>query len=120
MELLSAKKLESLIKSLNYKDIEAERIKDQSLRKLLMYVHVLGYLETKAINEKEYSNIQNLFYSRYYWFCQFKERYFELYGHDEGLEQQSFKMISDYSQRFPDKIDWNIIEQIESNSTKFN
>lgn len=116
MEILMDDKLESIIQALNFKDSEAEKIEDPLLNKFLMYVHVLVQLETKAITENSLSEINSLFYSRYYWFNQFKERYFELYGHDEGLEQQSFKMLSDYSERFPEKMNWGIIEQIENNS----
>lgn len=116
MEILTDNKLERIIQSLNFKDSEAEKIEDPLLNKFLKYVHVLGHLETKSIKENSLSEINSLFYSRYYWFNQFKKRYFALYGHDEGLEQQSFKMLSDYNERFPEKMDWNIIEQIESNS----
>lgn len=116
MEILMADELESIIRTLNFKDSEAEKIEDQLLSKLLKYVHVLRQIETKAIKENSLSEIDNLFYSRYYWFNQFKERYFALYGHDEGLEQQSFKMLSDYNERFPEKMDWSIIEQIENSS----
>jgi len=116
MEILMTDKLENIIRALNFKDSEAEKIEDKLLSKFLKYVHVLGQLETKAIKENSLSEINNLFYSRYYWFNQFKERYFALYGHDEGLEQQSFKMLSDYNERFPEKMDWGIIEQIENNS----
>jgi len=116
MEILMADKLESIIRALNFKDSEADKIEDKLLSKFLKYVHVLGQLETKAIKENSISEINNLFYSRYYWFNQFKKRYFALYGHDEGLEQQSFKMLSDYNERFPEKMDWSIIEQIENKS----
>lgn len=114
MEILGADKLESIINAMNFRDPEAEKIEDALLSRFLKYVHVLGQLETNLI--KENGNVDpDLFYSRYYWFNQFKERYSILYDHDEGLEQQSFKMLSDYNERFPEKIDWSIIEQIEKN-----
>ena len=116
MEVYKADKVEVFIKSLNFKDLEAEKIDDTLLSKYLKYVHVLGQLEVKCIKENNLSEIENLFYSRYYWFNQFKKRYYTLYGHDEGLEQQSFKMLSDYNERVPEKIDWSILEQIENNS----
>lgn len=114
MNIIIADKLENIIRAMNFKDSEADKIEDPLLSKYLKYVHVLGQLETKAINENSLSEISNLFYSRYYWFNQFKERYFALYGHDEGLEQQSFKMLSDFNERFPEIMDWGMIEQIEN------
>lgn len=116
MEILVADKLDSIIQSLNFKDSEAEKIEDSLLSKLLKYVHVLGQLESRAIKENRVLEIGDLFYSRYYWFNQFKRRYFILYGHDEGLEQQSFKMLSDYSEQFPGEMDWSLIERIENSS----
>ena len=116
MEILTIDKLESTIVAMNFKDSEADKIGDPLLSKYLKYVHVLGQLETKAIKENSLSEINGLFYSRYYWFNQFKERYFALFGHDQGLEQQSFKMLSDYNERFPEKMDWSMIEQIENDS----
>jgi hypothetical protein len=116
MELIVADKLENIIRVLNFKDSEAEKTEDLLLGKYLKYVHVLGQLEAKVIKENSLSEINNLFYNRYYWFNQFKERSFALFGHDEGLEQQSFKMLSDYNEQFPENIDWGIIEQIENGS----
>ena len=116
MEIIFADKLENIIRALNFEDSEAEKIEDPLLSKYLKYVHVLGQLETKAFKENSLSEISNLFYSRYYWFNQFKERYFTVFGHDEGLEQQSFKMLSDYNERYSEKMDWGIIEQIDNGS----
>jgi len=114
MEILMADKIEDIIRVLNFKDTEAEKIEDKLLSKFLKYVHVLAQIENKAVQEDRVEEIDKLFYSRYYWFNKFKERYFALYGRNEGLEQQNFKMLSDYNERFPDKMNWSIIEQIEN------
>lgn len=114
MEILMADKIEDIIRVLNFKDAEAEKIEDKLLSKFLKYVHVLVQIENKAVQEDREGEIDKLFYSRYYWFNKFKERYFALYGRNEGLEQQSFKMLSDYNERFPDKMNWSFIEQIEN------
>jgi hypothetical protein len=116
MEILMADKLESIAQTLNFKISESETTEDPLLNKFLRCIYVLDQLEAKSVTENSFNNIGNLFYSRYYWFHRFKERYFVLYGCDEGLEQQSFKMLSDYNERFPEKTDWAIIEQIENNS----
>lgn len=116
MEILTADKLDDIIHSLKFIDSEAKKIKDPLLTRYLMYVHVLGRLETRAFTENNFKDIHKLFYNRYYWFVQFKERYFALYGHDEGLEQQSFKMINEYNEKLPEEIDWATIEQIENHS----
>ncbi len=88
MEILKVKQIDSIIKSIDFKDAEADKVEDQQLSRLLRYVHVLSTpLEeiTKVIGSL---NAEDLFYSKYYWFKQYKEKYFQMYGHDEGLEQQ--------------------------------
>lgn len=115
MEILTADKLELIIRKLNFIDSEAEKIDDSLLCQFLKYMHVLEQLDTKETKDNTLLDINDLFYSRYYWLSRFKERYFTLYGHDEGLEQQSFMMLSEYSERFPEGIDWNIIEHIDNN-----
>ena len=116
MEIFDKNKMNMIIQSLKYSDPEADKIKDQLLREYLTYVNLLNLLENKAIIENDLSKIENIFYSRYYWFNKYKNRYFKLYGNDEGLEQQGFKILSNFSELFPDKINWDIIEQIERHS----
>jgi hypothetical protein len=116
MEIMNENKLDSIIETLKFNDTETNKIQDVLLSKYLRYVHILGQLETKASKGNGSANLNDLFYSRYYWFNKFRERYFSLYGHDEGLEQQSFKMLSDFNEEFPEKVDWSIIEQIETGS----
>jgi hypothetical protein len=116
VEILTADKPDGIISLLNFKDSVAANTKDPLLGKHLMYIHVLGQLEARALKENDSTSINNFFYSRYYWFVQFKERYYALYGHDEGLEQQKFKMINDYNEKFPEKVDWDVIEHIENHS----
>ncbi len=115
MEILKAEKLDAIIRGENLKDVAFEEIDDAILRRFAKYVHVIRQLEAKASKNDNTMTNEELFYSRYYWFCQFKERYFKLYGHDEGLEQQSFKMLTEYAEIFPERIDWALIERIENN-----
>jgi hypothetical protein len=115
MKILKENQLDNIIRSLNFIDAEADKVEDQILSRFLKYVHVLGTSQENIKNVIGSLNIEDLFYSKYYWFKQFKERYFKLYGHDEGLEQQSYKMIEEYT-HFTKEIDWETVEQIENNS----
>lgn len=54
----------------------------------------------------------NIFYNKYFYFVSFSERYQKVYGIDEGLKQQEFKIIEE-GERFS-QIDWAIIERLDS------
>lgn len=56
---------------------------------------------------------QSTYYSMYFWFVQFKERYFEVYGHDEGIEQEAFKLLKEIDYQLEEGVDWGLIEKIE-------
>ncbi|MNN49366.1 hypothetical protein D3C76_706880 [compost metagenome] len=58
----------------------------------------------------------SIYYSIYFWFVQFKERYFELHGHDEGIEQEGFKLLEEIDIELEDGVDWAVIEKIENKS----
>jgi len=120
MKILDGNKLGTLIKTLHFRENEADNMEDKKLRQYWLNTRVLAKEETNILEKVDSMNSEDLFYSRYYWFNQFKTRYFELYGHDEGLEQQSFKMLEDFETRFPGVVNWNIIEQIENNSISAN
>jgi hypothetical protein len=113
MEIINSDQLDSIIKTYNIEDAEADNIEDQLLSRFLRYVNVLSTHESEILNAIEYLHKEDIFYNQYYWFCQYKKRYFTLYGRDEGLEQNGFKMLEEYNLRLNGEIDWKFIEQIE-------
>jgi len=115
MQILDEKTIETLMKTLNFNDDQANNLEDLTLRSLHSYVRFLESCEINIIEMKLY-DAEILFYSRYCWFCRFIKRWTALYGYDAGLEQQSFKMLEYYEGRFPHKIDWKLIEQLENKS----
>lgn len=57
---------------------------------------------------------ENLSYSKYYWYVKFKNKYEAIYGFDAGIEQQQFKLLEEFDQRF-DNIHWDLLGKIDNN-----
>lgn len=55
----------------------------------------------------------SIYYSMYYWFVRFKRRYYDVCGHDEGIEQEGFKLLEKIDRQLEEGVDWRFIEQIE-------
>jgi hypothetical protein len=115
MEILSADKLDSIIRELRFEDRKADKYEDPELRKFISYVDVLYQIETGDFKNRNPINEEDFFYSRYYWFNKFVKKYIQIYGPNAGLEQQLFKMLEHYYEYSGVReVDWNIIEQIEN------
>lgn len=114
MDVLNAKVMDNLIIILNYKDVDAEALEDVILRTYLTYVNILDSEKTKILETINTISAEDLHYNRYYWFIKFKNRYFDLYGHDEGIEQQAYKMLENIDMYLENGIDWTVIECIDN------
>ena len=116
MNVLTAPTIDKLINILNYKDAEADKLDDANLRNYLKYVNILDSEKSKILEANNKYDVEDLYYSKYYWFIKFKNRYFDIYGHDEGLEQQAFRMLEDIGVYFKNGINWTIIESIDNDT----
>ena len=112
MNLLTSETLNHIIDVLNFKEDSAEVFEDTLLSAYNSYVHVLDEQKPSILETDSSLKPDDLYYSAYYWFTQFKSRHFELFGHDEGLEQQGFIILENISMSL-EEIDWSIIEVIE-------
>jgi hypothetical protein len=54
----------------------------------------------------------DLFYGKYYWLSNFVGKHKKMFGDDEGLEQQLFKLCEE-AQHLNLDVDWNLVEEIE-------
>ena len=117
MSLLTSDTIDNIIDALNFNDENAEKLEDAHLRTCINYAHVLDVEKTRILEMDSALNLGDLCYSSYYWFTQYKNRYFELFGHDEGLEQQAYKMLENISVSL-ENINWSIIEQIDNGVVK--
>ena len=115
MNLLTSNIMNKIIDVLDFFD-HAETLEDDLMQTYLKFVHVLNSEAAKIIEISSDFNMDVLFYSEYYWFTKYKNRHFELYGHDEGLEQRAFKMLENMS--LENEVDWSIIEQIDNGTIR--
>lgn len=116
MEILSSNRMDGIIKELGFEDEEASQYQDSELRNYVTCVDVLSKILDGVLSTKEDITQEELFYSQYYWFNKFVNRYIELFGPNAGLEQQLFKMLEHYNEYISENIDWDVIEKIDNGS----
>ena len=124
MEVIKDEKIiEDLMKKLNYvfdpkntgtPGIEYVMYDDSVLNKYLSYYDFLDQKETE-IMELTGESLSHILYTKYYRQFIFNKRHEELYGEDEGLEQQLSLIIDDIDQRAEDDITLSIkiLQEIE-------
>jgi len=113
MKILERHIIKALIDKMDFIDQKSNHIQDIELGMSLSLVNFLDLRKQEILNEEKTLNIEDVLYSQYYWFCQFKKEYFKKYGKDEGLEQQAFKIIDNMNTDLQNGVNWSIIEQIE-------
>lgn len=57
--------------------------------------------------------LNTLLYTKYYFFAKFKKEFSKYYAHDEGVEQQMFKIVEEIDQKLEEGVDWSVIKSIE-------
>ncbi|MDS0527713.1 hypothetical protein NNC19_18650 [Clostridium sp. SHJSY1] len=58
----------------------------------------------------------NIYYSKYYWYIKYKERYFQVFGYGAGIDQEEFKLIEEIENELEGGVDWDIIQVIEESN----
>ncbi len=91
--------------------LEDTNLNDTVLIRYLKYFKFLSQCSHKIISSP--LKDADIFFNQYYWFNKYKERYYSLYGPDEGLEQQNYRLLEDYGNRLDGTFDWKIVERIE-------
>lgn len=85
-------------------------VNDEELKKNLFYYNFLNNnIEKLALKEDK----NKISYSKYYWYIEYKRRYFELFGYDAGIEQEGFKLLEEIENELEDRVDWSRIQKIE-------
>lgn len=107
MKIIKEGELRNLISDEQLRSFYSVNIDDTRLNELLAY-----YSFFKCSAESSSLDKQTTF-SMYFWFVQLKERYFEVFGHDEGLEQEGFKLLEEIDNQLEEGLDWGLIKKIE-------
>jgi hypothetical protein len=112
-EIKLAKDLETdeILHQLNAKGVKANEdlLKSADLSEPLKNYLLLSYLPEVVEYPKEKLDV---FYGKYYWLSNFLGKHKKIFGEDEGLEQQLFKLAEEADQSNLD-VDWNLVEEIE-------
>ncbi|ULL13503.1 hypothetical protein DVH26_02960 [Paenibacillus sp. H1-7] len=108
MRVLNEDELKSYISDENMQVFYIANYDDDRLNELRAYYTCLKRNVGSLSLEKSI-----IYYSAYFWYAQFKERYFELYGMDEGIAQEGFKLLEEIDIELEEGINWVLIEKIE-------
>ncbi len=100
----------SLLNSKGVK-IEQDLLQDKNLFESAKNYFALNYLPEFVETPKDELD---MFYGKYYWLSILIGRYKKLFGNDEGLDQQLFKLCEEAENLGLD-VDWNLVERIEEN-----
>ena len=85
---------------------------DELLRSSLNNWSLFDQKEMELQNLTELS-LEDILYSKYYWFTKFMHRYHEIYGPNSGIDQQQFKLIEEMSSIL-EVVDYQILKNIET------
>ena len=118
MKILNENNVQSLIEKMGFVCETSNNIEDVELNKLMTYIEFLKNEKNEIIKIEKDINPEDVVYSHYYWFWMFKEVYYEKCGRDEGIEQQTFKLLENMSMELQSDMNWEIIEQIEKGCIK--
>lgn len=84
---------------------------DQQVNTLLNFWKFFDKRE-QEIQEITGIQLEVILYSKYYWCTRYKEKYNQLFGVDEGLDQQQYRIIEEINHR-TGSVNWKLIQTIE-------
>lgn len=111
MKILKENDIQTIISEDQLKNYKVDDINDLEMNRILSH-----YLFLKDNIHEITFDKESIYYSIYFWYQKFKARYFELFGPDVGIEQESYKILEEMNNELKDGVDWRIIENIEMNS----
>lgn len=92
------------------KHVQIEKFPDNQLNQLYNYYYFLEEQEALLETTRNIS-LDQILYSKYYWFSRLTERFHEVYGVDAGIDQQQFMIMEELDQRI-ENVDWTMVERI--------
>lgn len=113
MNIIKEQGIEKLYKTLKAKLDKTNIIvlEDEGLTKLLdNFLFLEQYAE--EIIATSSSIYEEVLYSQYYWFIQFKNQYFAKEGYDGGMDQKAFHLIENICNELDGNVDWELLERI--------
>lgn len=110
MDIINELELKVMVDLEKSKDFIRNDINDESLKTAVLYYYFLNNNIADLILKKDKNCVM---YSIYYWYSRCKERYYEIYGFDAGVDQEGFKLLGKLENELDEGIDWSIIQEIE-------
>ncbi len=110
MDLIK-EEIKELVTQMNY--IYENKYSNATLNDEINYYLFLCEKED-AIQTKYEKSVEEVLYSKYYWFSKFKNTYEMENGEDAGICQIQYKILEEIDQRLENGVDWEEIKAIEN------
>ncbi|GHH99913.1 hypothetical protein [Neobacillus kokaensis] len=113
MHIINQQEIEKLIEIMRSKLDESNSIiiEDEGLSAILKYCLFLQQYALDIVTNSSFT-YEDILYSEYYWFANFKNMYFSKAGYDAGIEQQEFLLMEKLSYELDGEIEWDFIEKL--------
>lgn len=88
---------------------------DEELNDFSHFAEFLEFNRLRIVELGQYS-LMDILYSQYYWFTKFVVRYESIYGKNESMRQEQFKMMETIDRAATSQdgeTDWGLLEKIE-------
>jgi len=92
----------------NYKNVN-----DDDLKNYLLYFSCVYFFADVLIEENADITLEDVLYSRYYWFVMYAKRYKDIFKNDLGFDAQESSLISDIDNYFKNEVDRTLIKNIK-------
>ena len=89
---------------------------DELLRSALNNWSLFDQKEEELLKLPDIS-LEDILYSKYYWFTMFMNRYHEVYEQNAGIDQQQFKLLEELSNRL-ESVDYKLLKDIEEDDNE--
>jgi hypothetical protein len=115
MNIITIEEMENMLERLhpNLDVSTLIQIEDEDLSKVLKHYWFLQQCE-RDIQANFSFTYEEILYSQYYWFVQFKQHYFLKIGYDGGLDDQLGLLIEKICNELGEAVDWQFIEDIDN------
>ena len=113
MSILTKDEIDHLQSQISYeiKSVHEDKLLNELLNVFLFLDENMDYLLASRFKAKD------ILYSKYYYYLKYKNSYVEVYGNDEGIEQKQYKLLEEMDQLLTEGIDWNCIQNMESETS---
>ncbi|MFP7296774.1 hypothetical protein [Neobacillus niacini] len=114
MNIIMKQEIEHLFETLKpvLEELNFIALEERELSQVFTYYLFLQQCGEDIMTNSSYTS-EEILYSQYYWFVQFRNLYFSKIGYDSGIDQQAILLIEKISNELEGNVDWGLVEEFE-------